>query len=252
MDFEPDSSQPLYLQIRDSLQQQIESGIYTDGARLPSERDLAESFGVSRMTARQAVQMLIQDGLLSTRVGKGTFVQRPRLNPELRELTSFTDDMQRAGARPSSRVVLATVGPADSDIAGHLDLEVGCEVVKLHRLRLADGEVIALERAHIDHSRCPGLLDGHDFARHSLYQVLKEKYGIHLMWASEIISARMPDREERSLLELGYNVPVLSMKRVTYNERNEAIEYVRSCYHSERYQMRTVLRDNNRSTAHGG
>lgn len=252
MNINADASIPLYLQIRDAILRQIESGAYAEGARLPSERDLAETFGVSRMTARQALQLLTQDGFLNTRVGKGTFVQRPHFDQELRDLTSFTDDMKRAGARPTSRVVLAATGPADSDIAAHLDIDLGSEVIRLHRVRMADGEIIALERACLLHALCPGILDSHDFARQSLYSVLKEKYGVRLVWASEVITARMPDKDERDALEMPAGVPVLSMKRVTYNDHDEPVEYVRSCYHSERYQLRTVLRDNTRSTGSGG
>ncbi len=252
MNIQIDSSTPLYLQIRDAIQRQIESGAYAEGARLPSERDLAESFGVSRMTARQAIQLLTQDGFINTRVGKGTFVQRPHFAQELRDLTSFTDDMKRVGVRPTSRVILATVAPADSDVAAHLDIDVGREVIHLHRVRMADGELIALEQAHILHELCPNILESNDFARQSLYTALKDVYGVRLVWASEVISARMPSDEERAVLEMSAGIPILAMKRVTYNERDEPVEYVRSCYHSERYQLRTELRDHTRSTGLGG
>lgn len=252
MPIDSDASIPLYLQIRRTLQRQIESGTYAEGARLPSERDMAEAFGVSRMTARQAIQLLMQDGLISTRVGKGTFVQRAHFNQELRELTSFTDDMRRAGARPTSRVVLAEVGPASNDVAAQLEIDMGHEVVKLHRVRLADGEIIALERSFLPHDLCPRILETNDFARQSLYAALKDQYGLHLVWASEVISARMPNKEERAVLGMPAGVPVLGMKRVTYDERDHPVEYVQSCYHSERYQLRTVLRDNTRSTGSGG
>jgi GntR family transcriptional regulator len=247
-----DDSLPHYLRIRDALRRQIESGAYAEGARLPSERELADAFGVSRMTARQALRLLVQDGVINARVGKGTFVQRPHFDQELRDLTSFTDDMRRVGARPASRVVLAEVGPADGEVAAHLEVDAGREVVRLQRVRLADGEVIALERAYIPHALCPGILEANNFARQSLYSALRDQYGLRLVWASEVITARMPDEEERAALELAEGVPVLGMKRVTYDEHDRPVEYVRSCYHSQRYQLRTVLRDNSRSTGSGG
>jgi GntR family transcriptional regulator len=245
-------STPHYLKIRDALRRQIESGAYAEGARLPSERELADAFGVSRMTARQALRLLMQDGFVSTRVGKGTFVQRAHFAQELHDLTSFTADMRRVGARPASRVTLAEVGPAGDEVAAHLEADAGLEVVKLHRVRLADGEVIALERAYLPHALCPGILAANNFARQSLYSALKEQYGLRLVWASEIITARMPDADEREALELAEGIPVLGMKRVTYDERDRPVEYVRSCYHSQRYQLRTILRDNSRSTGSGG
>ncbi len=160
--------------------------------------------------------------------------------------------MRHVGARPSSRVILAATGPADNDIAAHLDTEPGREVVRLHRLRIANGEIIALERAYLRHELCPGILAVNNFAKKSLYAVLKEEYRVRLVWASEDITARMPDKGEREALEMSAGVPILSMKRITYNERDEPVEYVLSCYHSERYQLRTVLRDNARSTSSGG
>lgn len=248
MHIDTQASTPLYLQIHDTILRQIETGAYADGARLPSERELAELFGVSRMTARQAMRLLMQDGRINTRVGKGTFVQNPRLTQELRELTSFTDDIRRAGARPTSLVLNAEITAADVEVAAHLEVEIGTSVVHLHRVRIADGEFIALEKAYLVHTRCAGILDEHDFARESLYSVLKEVYGVRLVWASEAISARMPEPGEREALKMQRGVPVLSMKRITYDERDEPVEYVKSCYHSERYQLRTILRDNTRST----
>lgn len=246
MAIDHDGSTPLYLQIRDALQGQIESGAYADGARLPSERDLAEAFGVSRMTARQAIQLLTQEGLISTRIGKGTFVQHRAFAQTLHDLTSFSDDMRKVGVHSSSRVLRAEVGAADVDTAAHLDLAAGDEIVRLDRVRLADGLPIALERAHIRHAICPGILEASDFSRQSLYAALKETYGVRLVWASEVIAARMPDSEEREALGITDDVPVLSLKRVTHNERDEPVEYVRSSYHSERYQFRTVLREDAR------
>ena len=239
----PNSSTPLYIQIKELLHSQIQSGQFAVGDRLPSERELSETYNVSRMTARQALQMLEQDGLTQRQVGKGSYVARPQIDQDLRELTSFTQDMSARGLRPQNRVLLAALQPADSEVADHLQARTGEPAVVLQRVRLADGKPIALETAHLVHRTCPGILAAHDFARASLYQVLKEHYGLHLVWATQIIGARMPDRFERDALDLPKRVPVLSLLRVTYDETDRPIEFVRSCYNSERYQLRTTLRD---------
>lgn len=234
---------PLYIQIKDLLQDEIASGRITIGARLPSERELSEAYGVSRMTARQALQLLQQNGYTRRQVGKGTYASRPGIDQELRELTSFTQDMTQRGLQANNRVLVAEVRRADAEIASQLQVVAGAEVVVLRRVRSADSNPIALETAHLKQELVPGLLEKHDFAVESLYRVLQECYGLHLMWASQVIGARMPDRFERQALAMRTGVPVLSLQRVTFNEHDQPIEYVRSCYHSERYQLRTVLRD---------
>ena len=239
----PNSSTPLYIQIKELLHSQIQSGQFAIGDRLPSERELSETYNVSRMTARQALQMLEQDGLTQRQVGKGSYVARPQIDQDLRELTSFTQDMAARGLRPQNRVLLAELQSADSEVADHLQARTGEPVVVLQRVRLADGKPIAIETAHLLHRTCPGILVNHDFARASLYHVLKEHYGLHLVWATQIIGARMPDRFERDALDLPKRVPVLSLLRVTYDEADRPVEFVRSCYNSERYQLRTTLRD---------
>jgi GntR family transcriptional regulator len=236
------STVPLYIQIKEYLRMQIEAGVYPSGARLPSERELAQEFRVSRMTARQALQLLAKDGFISPRVGKGTYVRRPRIAQELRFLTSFTEDMRQRGMTPSSRVIRATSDQADEDVAQHLQLAVGTEIILLSRVRLADNDPMVWEICHLNHRLCPGILERHDFSQESLYQVLREVYGFKLIWADQVIGARMPTKEERDALQVNSHTPVLSMTRVTYTEHDQPVEYVRSVCRGDRYQLRTVLR----------
>jgi GntR family transcriptional regulator len=242
MNFNQNGATPLYIQIKELLQSQIESGVFAVGDRLPSERELSESYNVSRMTARHALQLLQLDGLTKRQVGKGTYVSRPQIDQELRQLTSFTQDMTERGLHPQNRVLRAEICPADSEVADRLKVAAGDEIVVLQRVRLADGKPNALENAHLPHRLCPNLLTQHDFGGESLYRVLQEDYDLHLVWANQLIGARMPKRLEREALELPKGVPVLSLLRVTFGEEDQPIEFVRSCYHSERYQLRTVLR----------
>lgn len=241
-----DSPVPLYVQIKDLLQTQIETGAYVIGQRLPSERELAQRFNVSRMTARQALQSLAQEGLTSSRVGKGTFVSPPRINQELRTLTSFSEDMRERGMAPNSRVVRAEVVQADREIAGRLHIPPKSEIVLLSRVRLADDQPLALETTHIPTAQFPGLLDHHDFSRESLYDVLQADYGCHLVWADQMIQACMPSEAEREALNLDARTPVLRLARVTYNQYDQPVEFVRSVYRGDQYQLRAVLRHSSR------
>ncbi len=237
-----DSTVPLYIQLKEYLREQIESGNYPPGARLPSERDLAREFGVSRMTAREALRLLAQDGFVLARVGKGTFVRDTRINQELRYLTSFTEDILQRGMTPSSRLIQAEIAAADKEIASQLKIAPDAKVVVLSRVRLADDEPIAWEICHLNPRLCPSILDHHDFNKESLYQVLQDQYGFRLVWADQVIGARMPNEAEQQVLRLDNATPVLNLARVTYTGDNVPLEYVRSVYRCDRYQLHIILR----------
>lgn len=245
MTLDRDSTVPLYIQLKEHLRTQIEQGRYATGARIPSERELAQTFHVSRMTARQALQLLATDGLITSRVGKGTFVLKPRINQDLLLLTSFTEDIRQRGMVAHSRVVAAAIEPADQEVAASLKISEAADVAYLSRVRMADEEPIAWEKCSLNARLCPGILDHHDFSRDSLYQALREEYRLRLLWADQWISARMPSREERDALDLGAKTPVLALTRVTYTDHDQPVEYVRSVYRCDRFQLRTVLQYGN-------
>lgn len=238
----PNSKVPLYIQMNEYLRKQIDTGVYPTGTRLPSERELAETNAVSRMTARQALQLLIQQGYADSHVGKGTFAAVPKIRQELTELTGFSEDMRRRGMHPSSRVLRAEIRPANPEIAERLQLRAGAEMVVLVRTRHADETPVALEESCLSHQLCPGILALHDFSRESLYQVLRGDYSLCLAWASQAIEARLPTRAECAALAIKRSEPVLSLTRVTFDDANRPIEYVRSAYCGSRYQFKAILR----------
>jgi len=236
------SSRPLYLQLQDFLLDEMES--YVPEQKLPSERDLAERHGVSRMTARQALQSLQQRGLTYTQVGKGTYLKRLPVSRPLDKLSSFTDDMQEMSIRPHSQVLAAELIDASDQVAGQLKVATDSRVVLLKRLRLANQQPIAIETAYLAHSRCPGLLSGHDFSTHSLYAVLQERYGLNLAYAEQTIRADNANPNEQQLLSMAdpTQVSVLRMDRVTFDSNEVPVEYVSSVYHGAYYEFRVSLR----------
>jgi GntR family transcriptional regulator len=238
----PESPVPLYIQLKKHLQTQIEAGVYSIGARLPSERELARDYNLSRMTARQALQLLSQDGLTQSRVGKGTYVRQHKIDQELRALTGFTEDMQRRGLHPSSRILTAELQQANEEAATRLHILPGAEVVVLSRVRLADDEPLAIETATLGHHLCPNLLERYDFSQDSLYRVLRQHCGIQLIWADQVIEARLPHVSECQVLHINAHEPVLSTVRVTFTDQDQPIEFVRSVYRGSHYQFRAILR----------
>ncbi len=237
-----DSPVPLYVQIKEYIRLNIQTGQFLENTRIPSERQLAEQFNVSRLTVSKAINELTQEGLLHSRVGKGTFVSSVKIEQELRTLTSFTEEMARRGQRPSSRVLYAAIEPATTETALALKAASGTKVVILRRVRLADDQPVALETSAILSAVCPDILDGHNFATESLYSILREKYGVIIAYAQQTFEARQPDADEIHALHLDPHTPILGITRVTYNAQEQPIEFVRSAYRGDRYKFNAVLR----------
>jgi GntR family transcriptional regulator len=233
-------SDPLYLQVKDTLAEEIRSGVYQAHQRVPSERELSEKFSISRMTARQALIELGRDGLVYTRIGKGTFVTEARIDQPLQGLSSFSEDMAGRGARSSSRVVECEIVDATPAAAVALRIPPGSLTVRLTRVRLADGAPLAVETAYLPAGLVPGLLQ-HNFATESLYQVLESDYGLQLARAEQRIEASLAGARELALLELTPPAPVLRMQRLTLTTDGIPVEWALSSYRGDRYSVRSIL-----------
>ena len=235
-----DIAEPLYLQIRELILSEIKAGKYTAHQRLPSERELSASYGVSRMTVRQAVVDLQRSGAVYARVGKGTFVGAPKIDQQLRLVTSFTQEMRARGQAPSSQVLDARIVPGAPPISAALELRPGALVATLARVRLSDGRPLAIETAYLPADLVPGLLD-HDFTRESLYEVLARDHRLTLIAASQTIEASLADPRELSLLDVDPPAAVLRMQRLTRGPDGRPVELVQSTYRGDLYQLRSTL-----------
>lgn len=236
------SPTPYYVQIKDYVRQKILSGAFPENSRIPSERQLAAQFNVTRLTVAKALNELAQEGLIQSRVGKGRFVGSGKIDHELRTLTSFTQDIQARGQQPSSQVLKAVIESAGEEAAHALSILPGEAVMVLERVRLADLQPVALEASLIPAKYCPNLLENHDFSRESLYEVLGTDYNLHLVYAQQTIEARMPTPHECEALQIRHDTAILSIHRVTYTDQDRPIEFVRSAYRGDRYKLRAVLR----------
>lgn len=238
--FSKNASVPLYLQVKNTLETEIRDGKYGVDERLPSERELCEKFGVSRMTARQALKELERDGLVFSRVGKGTFVSEPKIDQQLSNLTGFSQDISTRGARPSSVVLSAQIVPASAHMATVLKLLQGAEVVELSRLRLSNELPLCIEVAHIPHYLCPNILKN-DFAHESLYAVFQRDYGHRLARAEQTMEASQATPRELEILQMIAPASVLRIERLTYNQNDILLEYVVSAYRGDRYKFHLTL-----------
>ncbi len=233
---------PLYAQIHQSLRQMISSGEISPGAPVPSERELTEQYGVSRMTARQALRALRQDGLVYRERGLGTFVSGRKVDVHTRNLVGFTEDMRRRGLKPSTKVILMKREPASQSTAGELGINPGDEVFHLERLRLADGAPMAYEINFISAELYPEL-DQRDLEKESLYSIL-EDYGVRMQRADEVLEAARAPRHIARHLSIKPSAPVLIVHRVVNSDTNKAIESVKTIYRADRYRATFHLTKN--------
>jgi len=230
---------PLYTQVKELLRSRIAGSDGADEHQLPSERELAKELGVSRMTVRQALRELIDEGAVFTAPGRGTFRVSGKLTQPLGRLTGFTQDMVQRGMVPSSRL-LAADETIDPHLADALEIPETGAIARIRRLRLADGEPMALETTHLPLDLCPGIL-GLDLETRSLYEILRTVYKLRLRGAEQSIESRLAEPGTAALLHIEPGAPVLYNERRTQLDDGRIIEFARSWYRGDRYQFRIRL-----------
>ena len=224
---------PIYSQVKEFVREKIEAGVWPSGTLIPSERDFCEQFGISRMTVRQALGELVSEGLVVREKGKGTFVALPRLRQRLTRLSGFSDDMHARGKQPGATLLSIRLVPAKPSAARALGILPHEEIVVIERLRLADGEPLAIETSHLHFAGVEGLI-GRDHVA-SLYQLLRDEFGVHPTRAEQEIEASWATTREEELLRLEHAAPVLRTRRTTYDAHGRPFEYAEAVYRGDRY-----------------
>jgi GntR family transcriptional regulator len=209
------------------------------GSPVPPERALAAEFGTSRTTVRQALQELVVEGRLQRFQGKGTFVAKPKVAQVL-QLTSYTQDVLGQGMEPASRLIALDDVTADDALAERLDVPAGGPLLRLDRLRLADGEPMAIERTFLSAARFPQLRR-HLARLGSLYTTLDQEYGVRPAQAEETIETALATPEEAALLGIDTGLPLLLLSRHSRDEHGRPVEWARSAYRGDRYKFVTRL-----------
>lgn len=229
--------QPKYLRLREEIMDIIES--LPTGAAIPSERELSSRLGSSRMTLRRALDELARDGYVVRRQGSGTFTARPKILERLR-IMSFTDDMARRGMTSSSRVFSSSVSASGARLGARLRVSPADPVLTVGRLRLADGEPMAIEWLSVPQALVPGLA-GEELENRSFYQALAERYGIEIAGGTQTMEPTVTDEDDSRLLDVPIHSPALFVERITWTESRQVIEYVRSIYRGDRYRFEVEL-----------
>lgn len=233
---------PLHSQIRLSVQERIESGEWPVQHRLPSEPELAAAFKVSRMTVRQAIDKLVEAGLLYRRRGVGTFVAPPVMSRDLIRLTSFSEDAKGRGVPARSEVRATNIVKAGADIAKRLDLSPNDNVVVVERLRFYGETPIASQKVWVPEQLCPELIDP-AVAAGSIYGHFERERNYRLEWGLQTISARVPTKAERQLLKISSSsVALVCVERTTFLDDGTAIELSQTIYRGDEQSFTLTLK----------
>ena len=225
---------PAYIRIHDAVKKQIDDGFWEIGQRLPSERDLADDYEVSRMTLRQAITLLVEEGILERRVGSGTYVASHRVQEKMRGTTSFTEIVRLQGKTPSSQVVSYQRKPANETEIQQLQLKTSDYVVRMERVRYADNMPLVFEVASIP-EKLIREFKREDIAEH-FFQTLTDN-GYEIGKSQQTIYAKNASERVANYLKVPKNHAVLALTQVSYFTDGRPFEYVHSQYVGDRFEF---------------
>ena len=242
MSAEAVASGPAYRRVAGELVRLISRGELPPGSRVPPERELAAEYGISRMTARAAVQLLSQRGLVERKDRSGVFVARPKIEQDLSTVAGFHDQMVSRGVVPGAEVIDARTlraGELDAGVAARLGLAAGDEVHAVRRVRTGDAEPLALEESYYPASLFPGLLE--EDLTCSVYGLMRGRYGRGPARSRQEVEPTQLDAEAAAALGGRPDVPVLRVTRTAWDEEGRPIEFARDLYRGDRLVFVTEI-----------
>jgi GntR family transcriptional regulator len=227
---------PLYQQLEDIIQAQIETGELKPGEQVPPEILLADQYNVSRITIRQTLADLVKKGLLFRKQGKGTFVATPKIERELISVHSFSERMRSKGYIPGSKVLSIKLTLATPNVRKYLELGEGEQVIAIERLRLSNQEPIVLENSFISYSAYPLVLEA-DINIGSLYQFLKEKYNVAPTISKKTLEITVANEYEAKLLKIYPGQPLFLLRALVMTDDKRPVEYVKTLLRGDRVKF---------------
>ena len=233
----------MWFQIAERLRTEVEKGTFQPGDLLPPESALIRRFGVSRTTARSALDQLEAEGLIARRSGRGSIVQPPRVDQPLNLLSSFAEDMRARGLTASYRTLGVSSRRSPAEVASNLEVSRGRRVTAIDRILCADGSPLAMSRSWIS----PHVLAGHEpptadeLDQGSLYAWLEEVCGFRVSAGDEFIEAAVADERIAKSLAIAPGDPVLTARRRSRSADGRPVEYVIMDYRADRYRYRVEL-----------
>lgn len=231
---------PLYAQLETELAASIVNGVSPPGSQLPTEDGLIERFNVSRTTIRKAIQNLASRGLVEIQRGKGTFVAQPKITQELTELSGFVEDMQALGRNPTARLLDKGVVAASETVARQLAVAVGTRVVRIRRVRLADGVAMSLDETYLP-LELGEKIATHDLEVEPIFALLEQKYSIPLIEAEYRLEAVSAEPAVAAALGVETGSPIFLIERTSYCAGNKPIDYETLYYRGDLIRFVTRL-----------
>lgn len=227
---------PLYQQIKDNIRDNIQKGMYGINQPIPKERELCKKYKVSLITIRQAVNGLVNEGLVQKIQGSGTFVKNSKVEKELGTIISFSEDMKRKGLRPGTKILSKEIIQANTELKAALILKEKDEVVRIKRIRYANRLPLMLEEVNLPYKICSSVL-GEDIERRSLHDYLKRELRLVFTRVSQVIEAIVADKDTSTLLEIKNRSPILLIKQTIYTDKNIPVEYNKAIYRCDKYKF---------------
>jgi GntR family transcriptional regulator len=232
---------PYYVQVRDTIQARIHTGVWQPGDQLPGEPELCRMFAVSRTVIRQALNDLVNNGLLIRRKGKGTFVAQPKIRESLvQKLTGFYQDMVEQGHTPRAQILRQENVPASQKVADYLQIDPGTLVITIERLRFVQEIPIQLVTTYLPAQLCPALLDV-DLTHQSLYAVLEQTCGVFIVRGRRSIEAVPANEHEARLLRVQKGAPLILLDSVSFSSDGTPIEYYHALHRGDRTRFEVEL-----------
>ena len=230
---------PLYSQLMDLIIEQINIANYKADDQLPSERELSETYKISRSTVRQAIQELEKEEYIYRIQGKGTFISPERFKQNLLDFYSFTEEMKKIGKIPKSKVLNFQVVNCDEKIGERLGLNSGERLYKFTRLRIADNEPMMVETSYIPFELFPKITK-EQLEEEALYDIFNNHYKINITSAKEIFKSVSTREKEALILEYDHIMPSMMIERTTYSN-DTIIEYTKSIARGDRFEYSIIL-----------
>lgn len=229
---------PIYLRIVEAIVEQLDQGEPAPGDRLPTERALAEDFGVNRRTVRRALDVLAQRGLIERVQGSGTFVSQPRLERGAAEFFHFTERVRQGGSAAGSKVLnLERVVPSPT-VAHELELTVGAEIYRCHRLRTVNGQPVLIETFSLPAALVPGF-ETFNFDERSVYEIMRTEYGIEVSYARQSLEAVSLSEIEAQWLGTMSGAPAMLERRLAFDDTGRPVDFGTDLYRGDRIRFVT-------------
>lgn len=231
---------PYYVQIKHILMERIQSGVYLQDSRIPSETELSKQFAVTRMTVRKALDELKREGVISTERGKGSKVSPAKIEQSLRRFYKFGKEIGDTGIAAESKLIRAGECNLPSEISRVFLNQKDDRFFEIIRIRYYKDIPVSLESSYIPYSAAPGILD-ENIESVSLVELLEKKFGNRIEKATEYLHPRISDEYESNLLKIHNHTPVFQTERITKTKNGEVVEFRRSIIRGDIVSFSTEL-----------